>query len=80
MRQQHWLNEPMEDGDICIRFGRNVRRLRRAQEISQEKLAEAADLHRTYITSLERGGRNPTIRAAAKIAMALRVPIGTLFE
>ncbi len=71
----------MDGEDICRRFGQNVRRVRRAQELSQEKLAELADLHRTYITSLERGGgRNPTIRAADKIAKALGVPISALFE
>lgn len=71
----------MDDEDICRRFGQNVRRIRRAQELSQENLAELADLHRTYITGLERGhGRNPTIRAADKIARALKVPIATLFE
>ncbi len=71
----------MDGEDICRRFGQNVRRVRRAQELSQEKLAGLADLHRTYITSLERGGgRNPTIRAADKIAKALGVPISALFE
>ena len=71
----------MDNEDICRRFGQNVRRIRRAQELSQEKLAEMADLHRTYITGLERGsGRNPTIRAADKIAKALGVPISALFE
>lgn len=71
----------MDNEDICKRFGQNVRRIRRAQELSQEKLAELADLHRTYITGLERGGgRNPTIRAAGQIAKALGVPIASLFE
>lgn len=71
----------MEQEDICRRFGQNVRRIRRAQDLSQETLAELADLHRTYITGLERGnGRNPTIRAADKIARALQVPIAALFE
>jgi transcriptional regulator with XRE-family HTH domain len=71
----------MDNEDICKRFGQNVRRIRRAKELSQEKLAEIADLHRTYITGLERGsGRNPTIRAADKIAKALGVSISALFE
>lgn len=71
----------MDNEDICRRFGQNVRRIRRAQEMSQEKLAELSELHRTYITGLERGsGRNPTIRAADRIARALKVPLGALFE
>jgi transcriptional regulator with XRE-family HTH domain len=71
----------MDEPDICQRFGKNVRRLRRAKEMSQETLAEKADLHRTYITSMERGGgRNPSIRAVDRIAKALEVSISALFE
>lgn len=67
--------------DICQRFGANVRRIRRAQEISQEELAHRAEIHRTYLSSLERtGGRNPTLRVADKIAAALGVPLSELLE
>ena len=64
----------MDETDICIVFGSNVRRIRRAKNMSQETLAELADVHRTYVSGIERGnGRNPTIRAVAKIAKALEV-------
>ena len=70
----------MDEDDVVLRFGRNVRRVRRAMEMSQEKLAELANLHRTYVSELERGiGRNPTVRAAHRIAVALEVPIADLF-
>lgn len=71
----------MEQLDICVRFGRNVRTVRRSKDVSQEELAEKADLHRTYISALERGrGRNPSIRVAHRIAVALGVSLGSLFE
>lgn len=71
----------MVQPDICIVFGKNVRRIRRAKDMSQETLADLANVHRTYISGIERGsGRNPTIRAAAQIATALEVPVAVLFE
>ena len=61
-------------------FGRNVRRLRKSQGISQEKLAELADLHRTYIGAVERGERNITLLNAEKIAQALGVRLAACLE
>lgn len=69
------------EADICKRFGQNVRRIRRAQEMSQEELAHRADLHRTYLSSIERaGGRNPSLRAIDQIANALGVTPGSLLD
>lgn len=51
-----------------------------AAHLSQEKLAERAGLHPTYISMVERGLRNPTIDAAAKIAKALKVTLPRLLE
>ena len=57
--------------DMRKRVGGNVRRLREKLEISQEELAERAELHRTYISGVERGVRNPTVIVLARIAAAL---------
>lgn len=71
----------MVEEDICIVFARNVRRIRRAQEMSQEELAHRAGLHRTYVSGLEtHGKRNQSIRVAHEIAKALNVPLDRLFE
>lgn len=67
--------------EICETFGENVRRIRRAKNMSQEDLAGDAGLHRTYISELERkGGRNPTLKVVGRIAKALDVQPGKLLE
>lgn len=65
--------------DIRIQFGERLRALRLKQEISQEKLAEAADLHRTYVSSVERGERNISLENIARLAEALNVKIREFF-
>lgn len=62
------------------RFGAQVRRLRHARGWSQEKLAERADLHWTYVGGVERGERNPTLLVMARLAKALGIPIRDLFQ
>ena len=57
------------------RFGLNVRRRREAIGLSQEALAEKADLDRTYISGIERGTRNPTILSASRVAAALKTSL-----
>lgn len=66
--------------EIKVRFGRNVRRLRVALGVSQEEFADRAGLHRTYISGMERGKRAPTIEVVEKLAKALDVPAGALFD
>lgn len=74
-------NAGMSEPDICIVFGKNVRRIRRGKDKTQEDLADDAGLHRTYVSALERGGgRNPSIRVADRIAKALDVSLAQLLE
>ena len=60
-------------------FGARVRQLRLERGWSQEKLAERAERHWTYIGGVERGERNPTLRVIADLAAALGVPMRELF-
>ena len=61
-------------------FGENVRKFRRKLNISQEELADKADLHRTYIGMIERAEKNITLVNIEKIANALEVKIEDLFR
>ena len=55
------------------RFGLRVRTLRLERGLSQEALADAADLHRTHISLIERGGRSVRLETVAAVAAALGV-------
>ncbi len=66
--------------DICRQVGRNVRRLREAKGWSQEHLAAEVELHRTYISGIERGVRNPTVKIVAKLAAQLDVAPSKLLD
>ena len=64
--------------DIVAQFGRNLRAYRKQGGLSQEKLAELSGLHRTYISGLELGKRNPSITIVARLAEALEIEPGAL--
>jgi transcriptional regulator with XRE-family HTH domain len=66
--------------DIRARLGSNVRRLREAQGWSQEEYADRAGIHRTYVSDIERGRRNPTVTVVEKLAKPLRVKAGQLLD
>ena len=66
--------------DIRRRVGRNVRRYREALGLSQEEFAFECGLHRTYVSGVERGVRNPTVVVVAKLAAALKVQPERLLE
>jgi transcriptional regulator with XRE-family HTH domain len=62
--------------DLALR----IRTLRSAKGWSQERLAEEAAIHRTYLGGIERGLRNPALKNLFKIAKALGVSMNELFE
>ena len=64
--------------DIKARLGRNVRKLREAKGWSQEDYADRAGIHRTYVSDIERGRRNPTITVVEKLAKPFEVQPGQL--
>ena len=66
--------------DIRQIVGQNVAREREKMGISQEELGFRADLHRTYISGVERGIRNPTVTVLQKIADALEVQVNKLLK
>lgn len=59
-------------------FGEVLRELRRAHRLSQEKLAERSDCHRTYISLLERGEASPTLDLLIRLAEALGMTVTEL--
>jgi transcriptional regulator with XRE-family HTH domain len=66
--------------DILHRLGSRIRQLREQAGVSQETLGLLSGLHRTYIGAIERGERNPSVLSLEKIAAALKVSVGDLFN
>ncbi|HYH37996.1 MAG TPA: helix-turn-helix transcriptional regulator [Azospirillum sp.] len=66
--------------DIRTQVGLNVQRIRRSRGWSQEELAFQSGLHRTYISGIERGARNPTVTVLKELADALGVAPGDLIN
>lgn len=59
--------------NIAKKLGARIQKLRTDRGLSQEELAFDADLHRTYISHVERGSRNITIIGLCKIAKGLKM-------
>lgn len=66
--------------DVRRRVGRNLKHFRQKLGLSQEAFAFKAGFHRTYISGIERGVRNPTVLVLEEIASALGVPSAKLLE
>ena len=66
--------------DVHDRLARNLRKLRQSKDWSQEELAHEANIHRTYISDLERAARNPSIEVVDRIAKALNASMGELLD
>lgn len=65
---------------LLARFGNVVRQKRHSAGLSQEDLADAARLHRTYVGAVERGERNISLLTIVKLAAALKVSVSRLTE
>jgi transcriptional regulator with XRE-family HTH domain len=61
----------MSRNPLAVRFGKNLARIRKLADLSQEELSVMASLHRTEISQLERGLRLPRIDTMAKLAASL---------
>lgn len=74
-------NQEKEDYRMVIQteLGLRIRYYRKQQKISQEKLAELASLHPTYIGQVERGEKNATMESIYHIAKGLGIPLSQLF-
>ena len=66
--------------EILIKFGKKVREERLKQNLSQEKLASKAGVHRTYIGMVERAEKNITLENIERIAKALKLNLGDIFK
>lgn len=65
--------------NVLIKFGIRVRKLRKISKLSIEELAFRADINKNYLSDVERGKRNLSLKAIEKIARGLNVPIEALF-
>lgn len=66
--------------DVRERLAANMRRLRKERGLSQEALADAAGLDRTYVSGVERRVKNPTVTVVDRVATALGCKLGELLD
>ncbi len=66
--------------DIKLKLGKKIKEIRIKCGYSQEELASIAKLHRTYISDIERGGRNVSVENIEKIARALKIDPSELLK
>lgn len=68
------------DLEIAVAFGQRVREVRTEKDLTQEAVAEAAGLHPTFISNVERGYRVPTVPTMLRLAAGLGVEPGRLVD
>ncbi len=69
----------LDEQKFLFALGNSIYDIRTSKGYSQEKLAELTGLHRTYISDIERGVKNVTVKKIALICLALNVSLSTLF-
>lgn len=70
----------VEKIDIQIEFGKRIQYLRKLRRMSQEDLAFECDINKNYLSDLERGTRNPTLKIIEKISEGLKISLDDLFK
>lgn len=75
MKKKTELSDPLLRG-LCIA----IQRRRELLGISQEEVATRSGLHRTYISDIERGSRNPTLKTLARLTVALEISASDLIR
>lgn len=71
-------SRPPSKEKVQVTFGAAVRAQREAKLLTQQQLAELADLHTNYVSSVERGERNIGLHNVARLAYALDLPVSAL--
>ena len=64
--------------DAVVLLGLNVRKFRKLRGMTQEQLGHETEMERSYVSDLERGARNPSVRAVERLAKALGVELHQL--
>lgn len=72
--------ETMKGNFVYIKIGSRIAAVRKKQHISQDHLAFIANMDRTYLTRLEKGRANPSVRTLHKIARKLRIKVASLLK
>ena len=73
---QEWINLPMSNE--IIKFDKKLKKVRLEKDLSQGDVARILGVHRSYVSGLERGVRNPSLLTVQKVAKALGVNAKTL--
>lgn len=71
-------SRPPTKEKVQVTFGAAVRAQREAKALTQERLAELAEMHTNYVSSVERGERNIGLHNVARLAYALDLPVSAL--
>jgi transcriptional regulator with XRE-family HTH domain len=74
------MKENPESLDVLAQLGKRIAYLRKERHLTELELALKANMAKSYLSDLERGQRNPTVKVLNRLAMALGVTIEELFR